>query len=312
MRTIDEKTVTDAVVEQMSSTENPRLKAIMAAAVRHLHAFALEMDLTPEEWLAGIGFLTAAGQKCSPIRQEFILLSDTLGLSSVVNSLNDKRILRENPPMSQDTKSSLLGPFYRQNSPTFEYGQSVAAKTSGNEIAIYGRVQNSTGQGIANATIQVWQTDEGGMYDTQRHDGSEMDMRGTFHTDFEGRYCLRAVRPLSYSIPMDGPVGDLIRAQRRHGMRPAHTHFLISAPGYRELVTALYMGSDEYIDSDTVFGVTASLVTEPTSGDSSSPFPNLPSVRYDFVLAAAGKNEASARVGADPSQFVKQPVGTAH
>jgi hydroxyquinol 1,2-dioxygenase len=276
-----------------------------------LHAFAREVDLTPEEWIAGIGFLTAVGQKCSAICQEFILLSDTLGLSSVVNSLNDKRVLRDNPPMSQDTKSSLLGPFYRQGSPAFDYGQSVS-KTPGNEIAIYGRVQNAAGQAIASAAIQVWQTDEGGMYDTQRYDGSEMDMRGTFHCDSEGRYCLRTVRPLSYSIPMDGPVGDLIRAQRRHGMRPAHTHFLISAPGYRELVTALYMGTDEYIDSDTVFGVTESLVTEPKSGDQSSPFPALPSVRYDFVLTAAGKDEASGRVGADPSQFVKQPVGTAH
>jgi hydroxyquinol 1,2-dioxygenase len=312
MRTIDENTVTNAVLEQMSSTENPRLKEIMAAAVRHLHAFAREVDLTPEEWLTGIGFLTAVGQKCSPIRQEFILLSDTLGLSSVVNSLNAKRVLRDNPPMSQDTKSSLLGPFYRRGSPEFEYGQSVAAKTPGSEIAYYGRVQDSTGRGIGNATIQIWQTDEGGMYDTQRHDGSEMDMRGTFQTDSEGRYCLRTVRPLSYSVPVDGPVGDMIRAQRRHGMRPAHTHFLISAPGYRELVTALYMKTDEYIDSDTVFGVTASLVTEPRSGDHLSPFPNLPSVHYDFVLAATAKEGGSGRVGADPSQFVKHPVEAAH
>lgn len=308
---MDEQTVTDAVLEQMSSTENPRLKEIMAAAVRHLHAFAREVDLTPEEWLAGIGFLTAVGQKCSPIRQEFILLSDTLGVSSVVNYLNDKRIVGDNPPRSKDTESSLLGPFYRQGSPELEYGQSVASKTPGNEIAIYGHVQDAAGQGIANATIQVWQTDEGGKYDTQRYDGSKMDMRGTFHTDPEGRYCLRTVRPLSYSIPMDGPVGELIRAQRRHGMRPAHTHFLISAPGYRELVTALYMGHDEYIDSDTVFGVTASLVTEPKTADHSSPFPALPSVRYDFVLAAAAKNLASGRVGADPAQIIKQPVETA-
>jgi protocatechuate 3,4-dioxygenase beta subunit len=311
MRTIDENTVTDAVVEQMSSTENPRLKEIFTAAVRCLHAFAREVDLTPEEWLAGIGFLTAVGQKCSPFRQEFILLSDTLGLSTLVNSLNDKRVLGDKSPMSQDTQSSLLGPFYRQGSPSLEYGQSVASKTPGHEIAIYGRVQDSSGQGIANATIQVWQTDEGGLYDTQRYDGSEMDMRGTFHTDSEGRYCLRTVQPPSYSIPMDGPVGDLIRAQRRHGMRPAHTHFLIGAPGYRELVTALYMGGDEYIESDTVFGVTASLVTESKSADSSSPFPNLPSVRYDFVLAAAAKSAGSGRVGADPSQLLKHPVEAA-
>ena len=308
---MDEKTVTEAVLEQMSSTENPRLKEIMAAAVRHLHAFAREADLTPEEWLAGIGFLTAVGQKCSPIRQEFILLSDTLGLSSVVNLLNDKRMLRETSAESPDTKSSLLGPFYRQGSPELSYGQSIASKTSASEIAIYGRVQNSGGQGIANACIQVWQTDAGGLYDTQRYGGEEMDMRGTFHTDSEGRYCLRTVQPLGYSIPLDGPVGEMIRAQRRHGMRPAHTHFLIGAPGYRELVTALYMSSDKYVDSDTVFGVTPSLVTEPKANDAASPFPNLPSVRYDFVLAAAPADTQSGRVGADPSQLLKRPVEAA-
>ena len=312
MRTIDENTITDAVLQQMASTENPRLKEIMAAAVRHLHAFAREVDLTPEEWLDGIGCLTAIGQKCSPVRQEFILLSDTLGVSSLVNSLNDRRILRDRPAAATETKSSLLGPFYRRGSPSLEYGQSVALKKSGNEIAIYGRIQDSCGQGIANATIEVWQTDDGGLYDTQRYGGSEMDMRGTFHSDSEGRYCLRTVWPLGYSIPMDGPVGDLIRAQRRHGMRPAHTHFLISAPGYRELVTALYMGDDKYIDSDTVFGVTDSLVKEPAPGDSSSPFPALPSICHDFVLAATGKDTKSGRVGADPSQLIKHPAETAH
>src|SRR6202030_3628147 len=143
--------VTEAVLEQISTTENTRLKEIMEAAVRHLHAFAREVDLTPEEWITGTGFLTAVGQKCSAIRQEFILLSDTLGLSSVVNSLNDKRVLREIPHTSQDTKSSLLGPFYRHGSPTFEYGQSVAAKMPAAEIAYYGHVQDSTGQGITNA-----------------------------------------------------------------------------------------------------------------------------------------------------------------
>jgi protocatechuate 3,4-dioxygenase beta subunit len=311
MRTIDENTITHAVVEQMSSTQNARLREIMAAAVRHLHAFAREVDLTPDEWIQGIGFLTAVGQKCSPIRQEFILLSDTLGLSSLVNSLNDQRVLRDSPPMSQDTKSSLLGPFYRQGSPVFKLGDSIAAKTPGREIAVYGRVLNPAGQGIPNACVQVWQTDEGGLYDTQRFDGSQMDMRGTFYTDSEGRYSLRTVRPLSYSIPMDGPVGDLIRAQGRHGMRPAHTHFLISAPGYRELVTALYMGSDDYLETDTVFGVTPSLVTEPNQTDPSSPFPNLPSIRYDFALAAARAEAGSGRVGADPSQLVKQAVETA-
>ncbi len=309
MRTTDENTITDAAVEQMSSTSNPRLREIMEAAVRHLHAFAREVDLTPAEWIQGISFLTAIGQKCSTIRQEFILLSDTLGLSSLVNSLNDKRVLRDSPAMSNDAKSSLLGPFYRQGSPPLKLGDSIATKSRGREIAIYGRVLNPAGQGIPNACVQVWQTDEGGLYDTQRYEGAQMDMRGTFFTDSDGRDSLLTVRPLSYSIPMDGPVGDMIRAQGRHGMRPAHTHFLIGAPGYRELVTALYMGGDEYLETDTVFGVTPSLVAEPNKNDPSSPFPNLPSIRYDFALSAARDEVRSSRVGADPAQIIKQTVG---
>src|SRR5713226_5701937 len=171
MRTIDEMTITDAALEQMSSTQNPRLKEIMAAAVRHLHAFAREVDLTPEEWLAGIGFLTAVGQKCTPYRQEFVLLSDTLGLSSLVNSLHDKRA------DGTGTKSSLLGPFYRQDAPAFELGQSIATRSESPEIALYGRVVDSAGRGIPKASVEVWQPDDTGNYDLQMHDPSEMDLR---------------------------------------------------------------------------------------------------------------------------------------
>jgi len=305
MRVIDEKTITQAAIEQMSTTENPRLKQIMAALVQHLHDFAREVDLTPEEWIYAIGFLTQVGQTCSAYRQEFVLLSDVLGFSSLVNALNDKRIKEGRGPKDQDTKSSLLGPFYREDSPKLQLGDSIAAHEHQPEIAYYGRVQNAAGEGIPNACLQVWQTNEDGKYDTQVYGGEDTDARATFYTDSEGRYYFRTVRPSSYSIPTDGPVGDLIHAQKRHGMRPAHTHFLISAPGYRELVTALYMATDQYIDTDTVFGVSASLATEP-AGDATSPFPELPSVRYDFALVAARAGETSGRVGADPAQLVKR------
>lgn len=311
MRVIDEKTITQAALEQMSTTDNPRLKQIMAGLVRHLHDFAREVDLTPEEWIYGIGFLTQVGQTCSSKRQEFVLLSDVLGFSSLVNSLNDKRIKEGRSPKDQDTKSSLLGPFYRENSPPLKLGDSIAIHTNQPEIAYYGRVVNAAGQGIPNACVQVWQTNEDGKYDTQVYGGDDMDARATFYTDSEGRYCFRTVRPSSYSIPTDGPVGDLIRAQRRHGMRPAHTHYLITAPGYRELVTALYMSTDQYIDSDTVFGVSASLITEPGK-DPNSPFPALPSVHYDFALVAARAGETSGRVGADPAQLVKRTAEAIH
>jgi len=300
MRAIDENTITDAAIEQMAATPNPRLKQIMAVLTRHLHEFAREVDLTPEEWLEGIKFLTAVGQKCTAYRQEFILLSDTLGLSSLVNALHDRRATEAG------TKSSLVGPFYRQDSPVLKLGDTIVTKpTNGKEVCLYGRVTDSAGEGIANATVQVWQPDETGNYDLQKHDPSEMDLRGTFRTDSDGRFYLRTIAPLGYMIPMDGPVGDMIRAQKRHGYRPAHIHFIIAAPGYREVVTALYLQGDEHIDSDTVFGVTSSLITGVNEKDPASPIPNLPTIRFDFQLPTA-QAIGSGRVGADPSQITKR------
>jgi protocatechuate 3,4-dioxygenase beta subunit len=300
MRAINENTITDAAIEQMSSTPNPRLKQIMESLVRHLHDFAREVDLTPEEWLEVIRFLTAVGQKCTAHRQEFILLSDTLGLSSLVNALHDKRATEAG------TKSSLLGPFYRQDAPMMELGESIISQSEGSEVVFYGRVTDSTGKGIPNALVQIWEPDETGNYDLQKHDPSVMDLRGCFHADAEGRYHFRGLCPLGYMIPMDGPVGDMIRAQKRHGYRPAHIHFVIGAPGYRELVTALYMAGDAHIDSDTVFGVVESLITKVNKNDPASPLPKLPSIRYDFQLARATQKDRSGRVGADPSQITKK------
>ena len=305
MRIIDENTITDAALDQMSSTPNPRFKEIMSSLVRHLHAFTREVDLTPEEWLEGIRFLTAVGQKCTEHRQEFILLSDTLGLSSLVNALHDKR------GTEPATKSSLLGPFYRQDAPMMELGSSIISQDAGSEVVIHGYVRNAAGQGIPNALVQIWEPDETGNYDLQKHDPSVMDLRGCFHADSGGRYYLRGVCPTGYMIPMDGPVGDMIRAQKRHGYRPAHIHFVIGAPGYRELVTALYIAGDDHIDSDTVFGVSDSLITSVNENDPSSPFPNLPSIRYDFQLAKASAKDHSGRVGADPSQITGKETSRA-
>lgn len=293
MQDLDENTVTDAALAQMAGTDNPRLKQIMEAAVRHLHAFAREVELTPEEWITGIGFLTAVGQACTPIRQEFILLSDTMGLSAVVNALHDRKA-RE-----LGTQSSLLGPFFREGAPELPAGSSIIANPSVPEIVMYGRVTDNDGTPIAGALVQAWQTNEHGWYNLQVEGGADMDMRGNFRTDADGRYCFRTVRPLGYSIPMDGPVGDLVHKQNRHGFRPSHIHFLIGAPGHRELVTALYFGDDDHIGSDTVFGVSQSLVVQ-AGDDSDSPIPGLKAVRYDFRLARDATG-ASGRVGADPA-----------
>ncbi len=298
MRSIDEITITDAALDQMSTTVDPRLKEIMEVAVRHLHAFAREAKLTPEEWLQGVSFLTAVGQACTPYRQEFILLSDTLGLSTLINCLHDQRAVENG------TKTSLLGPFYRQDAPQFQLGDCIGKNPGAQEIGVYGRVTDIEGKAIPHASIQIWQTDDDGAYDLQRQDPSQMDFRGVFNADAEGRFHIRTVRPLGYLIPLDGPVGDMIRAQRRHGFRPAHIHFLIGAPGYRELVTALYVNPDSHMDSDVVFGSTASLVVETHGDDPNSPFPNLPTIHFDFSLARAAAEDTSGRVGADPAQIL--------
>lgn len=290
------ETVTDTVIAQMATTPDARLREIMDSLVRHLHAFAREVRLTPEEWLRGIAFLTAVGQTCTPHRQEFILLSDVLGLSRLVNLMHDAEGREE-----VATETSLLGPFFRENAPVLPLGSSIARTPSQAEIVLYGTVRDAEGRPIAGATLDVWQTDEHGLYDLQRQSPEEMDLRGRFVTDAEGRYHLRTVKPLGYSIPMDGPVGDLIRAQKRHGFRPAHIHMMVGAPGYRELVTALYFADDPHIDSDTVFGVSAALLVRERHDDANAPLPGLPSVRFDIVLSRA-RDQAAGRVGADPAR----------
>ena len=288
MQELDQHSITDVALDQMSNTQDRRLKEIMDVVVRHLHEIAREVDLRPSELFAAVDFLTAVGQKCTPYRQEFVLLSDTLGFSALINALHDKHLTHAS------TKSSLLGPFYRQDSRTMKPGESIASHSKGLEICVYGRVLDAAGQPIPNASLEVWQADEEGCYDLQRDDPSQMELRGRFYTDAEGRYYLRTITPRGYSIPMDGPVGNMVHAQGRHGYRPAHVHFLVGASGYREVVTALYMAGDQHIETDTVFGVSESLIVTVNGIDPSSPFPNLPSVQFDFRLAQQTKEDVSS------------------
>lgn len=298
MQDLDVNQITDAVIEQMATTPDPRLREIMEAAVRHLHAFAREVNLTPDEWLKGIAFLTAVGQACTPYRQEFILMSDVLGVSRLVNVMHDAKG-RE----AAGTETSLLGPFFREQAPEIELGGTLAQVSQGEEIMLFGRVTDSEGRGVAGAEIDVWQTNAEGLYDLQAHDPSVMDMRGRVRCDSEGRFHFRTVRPIGYSIPMDGPVGELVRQQARHGFRPAHIHILIAAPGYRELVTALYFADDEHVDSDTVFGVSKSLVVSARTDLPDAPRPGMPSIRYDFTMSRE-TDGAGGRVGSDPSKLI--------
>lgn len=300
MREYTPDTITDAVIEQMSTTSDPRLKEIMEIAVRHLHAFAREVNLKPHEWIAGIEFLTRVGQACTPARQEVILLSDTLGLSTLVNTLHDKTAVED------ATHTSLLGPFFRENTPVFGPGAQIAKSAAHeDEIVLHGRVTDAGGRPLPGATLTVWQTAADGRYDLQSNP-DETDCRGMFKTDADGRYVLRTVRPLGYYIPMDGPVGRLIHAQGRHGMRPAHIHFLISAPGYRELVTAIYLAGDAHLEDDVVFGASGDLVAQETASDPESPISGVPSIRFDFSLAREGEaDRKGGRVGADPAAIMR-------
>src|SRR5947207_15574201 len=195
MRAYTPQTITDAVLEQMSTTPDPRMKEVMEAAVRHLHAFAREVNLTPAEWIKGIEFMTKVGQACTPARQEFILLSDTMGLSALVNIMHDKTKVEE------ATSASLLGPFFRESTPKFESGAQIAKDTKGDEIVLFGRVANAKGAPLANAMVTVWQTGTDGRYDIQKG-LEEIDCRGIFRTDEKGNYLIRTVRPHSYPIPL--------------------------------------------------------------------------------------------------------------
>ena len=262
MADLDRMGITAEALAQMAKTPDPRMREVMAAAIRHLHDFAREVDLKPDEWLAGIAFLTAVGQACTPYRQEFILLSDVLGLSRLVNVMHDATG-RE----AAGTETSLLGPFFREKAPEFAPGESIAVhSTDGEQLVLFGAVTDAEGKPVPDAEIDIWQTDAHGLYDLQANDPEVMDLRGRYRTDAAGRFHMRTVKPIGYSIPMDGPVGKMVQQQHRHGMRPAHIHVLVQAPGYRELVTALYLGDDPNIDSDTVFGVSNSLVVTPAMG----------------------------------------------
>jgi protocatechuate 3,4-dioxygenase beta subunit len=290
------ETITDAVIERMSTTPDPRLREIMASLVRHLHDFAREVNLTPEEWIGGIGFLTRVGHITTDVRQEFVLLSDTLGLSTLINTLHDRTAIEE------ATHTSLLGPFFREDTPEMKLGDSISKKDTSQQVCLWGKITNVKGEPLPNAKVIVWQTASDGSYDLQQGDGSEVDYRGIFRTDKDGKFYLRSVRAKGYYIPMDGPVGDMIRAQKREGCRPAHIHFLISAPGYRELVSALYVEGSDYLDSDEVFGAAADLVVEEKANDPGAPIKGIPSLHFDFSLSRAADVEKTGRMGADPSK----------
>ena len=246
----------DIVVERLASCEDPRFREVMEAAIRHLHAFVKEVEPTVEEWSRAIEFLTATGQMCDDRRQEWVLASDVLGVSMLVETLN-------NPAGDGCTEATVLGPFHVEGAPQLEPGGNICRDGKGMPCHVSGRITDIDGEPLAGANLDVWQTNADGYYDVQQPDlQPAMNLRGRFVTDPEGRYAFRTVRPVSYPVPTDGPVGDILNRMGRHAWRPAHIHFIVTKPGYRRLVTHIFAHDDPYIDSDAVFGVKDSLLVE--------------------------------------------------
>jgi protocatechuate 3,4-dioxygenase beta subunit len=254
MRNMTEADLTDVVLARYAGTPDPRLREILASLIRHLHAFARDVRLTEAEWMEGIQYLTRTGQKCDAKRQEMILLSDNLGLSALVNMVSAG--VGEGA-----TENTVVGPFYVPGSPERKTGESLLLRErSEPELIVHGRISGPDGEAVPNAKIEVWQTDSNGMYDIQDSEQPEDNLRGWYRSDADGRFQINTIRPTSYPIPTDGPVGELLRATDRHPWRPAHLHATITADGYQTLTTHLFDAADEYLDSDVVFAVKESLI----------------------------------------------------
>jgi hydroxyquinol 1,2-dioxygenase len=254
MRNIDEQNITEAVIARFADCPDPRLQQILASLVTHLHDFVRETRLTEDEWMQGIRFLTDTGQTCSAQRQEFILLSDTLGVSMLTVALNQAR-------PAGATEATVFGPFHVDDAPALPAGADLARGAPGEPLFVEVEVVGLDGEPVADAEVDVWQADAEGLYDVQRPElGTERRARGVLRTDANGRTRFRSVVPTSYPVPTDGPVGRMLVASGRHPWRPAHVHFLIRAAGYRTLTTHIFRDPDPYLDSDVVFGVRSSLI----------------------------------------------------
>jgi hydroxyquinol 1,2-dioxygenase len=257
MPQFNETELTAAVINSFEDTPDPRAKFLLQELVKSLHDYVSKTDLTFAEWEYAIDFLTRTGQKCTPIRQEFILLSDVLGVSMLVDAVNHRQ--REGA-----TETTVLGPFYVGEHKVMPHGTDVSANLPGNRMFVQTRVTDLAGKPLANVPVDIWHADDEGYYDSQRptYETEGPSSRARFVTDADGKFYFRTILPCSYPIPTDGPVGEMIIGVRRHAMRPAHIHFLVAAPGFEPLITHVFMEGDKYIDSDVVFGVKDELIAK--------------------------------------------------
>lgn len=255
MREFNEQSITQAVIERLSQSEDPRFKRVMTSLVTHLHDFIRDVKLTEEEWIGAIQFLTDVGQTCTEKRQEFILLSDTLGVSVLVITLNH--------PAEQGTaESTVLGPFYWEGAPDLPRGSNLAVGVKGEPAFYSGRVLSADGEPLENALLDIWSGDGDGDYDMQIPGETGMKARGRIRTDDQGRYWFRSIRPTFYPVPTDGPVGRMLRKMGRHPYRPGHIHMIVSAQKHRPVTTHLFVAGSQYLDTDAVFGMKESLVAK--------------------------------------------------
>jgi hydroxyquinol 1,2-dioxygenase len=272
MRNLNQENITRAVLERFANTPDPRLKEVITSLVQHIHSFAREVKLTEAEWEFTIGYLTQVGHMCDDKRQEFILLSDVLGLSMLTVAMN-------NDKPAGCTEATVEGPFHVAQAPHYKLGEDVANGAAGLPCEVSGQVRGLGGEPIANATLEVWQSDANGNYDVQYPDYNEPRARGILKSGQDGRFHFKSIVASAYPIPHDGPVGRLLTATKRHPWRPAHLHFMITAPGYEKLTTHVFRHDDQYLDSDAVFGVRESLIAEWTERKDGS-F----ELEFDFVL----------------------------
>jgi protocatechuate 3,4-dioxygenase beta subunit len=252
----------EVVAASFAGTPDPRLRQVLTALVRHLHAFVKDVELTEDEWAYAVDFLTRTGQACDDTRQEFILLSDVLGVSMLVETINHRA-------RAGSTESTVLGPFHVVESPPRSLGDTIALDGKGTPCLVSGQITGPAGEPVPGARIDVWQANDDGFYDVQQPGVQpSLNLRGLFTADEQGRYWFRSVVPRYYPIPDDGPVGQLLAASARHPYRPAHLHYIVSAPGYQPVTTHVFVAESPYLDSDAVFGVKESLVREvPTVDD---------------------------------------------
>jgi hydroxyquinol 1,2-dioxygenase len=280
-----EDDITAETLRRFEGTPDPRLREIMLSLTRHLHGFIKDVQLTEAEWFEAIKFLTATGQLCDANRQEFILLSDTLGVSMVVDLISHRK-------PAGATESTVFGPFHREGAAEMPMGSNIATgDTKGVPAVVFGRVLDTEGNPIAGAKLDVWQANSDGFYDSQLPDADHLRMRGIFRTGADGRYVVKTTRPVHYQIPSDGPVGQMLKATNRHPWRPAHVHFAVSADGYEPVTTHVFDSIDPYLQSDAVFGVKDSLIAEfeehATRDSAAAAFtidPPFVTAEFDFVL----------------------------